>query len=1173
MIDGAVNTGGDFVGRDQTIHGDQIARDKITGAGDIHIHHYPPTLAPTSPSADEVPAPGEPPYQGMAYYDVADADRFFGREALTAELVDHLRHNNLLAVIGASGSGKSSLVRAGVLPALQGKQPLSDDKQPPTGSARWAYYLITPTAHPLKMLAASLTPTNESILAQAQLMDALHVEPRTLDLYAHRLVRGDQRLLLVVDQFEELFTLCKDDGEQQAFVDNLLHAATDDGVVTLVLTLRADFYHHCARFPALRTALERQQRYIGAMTRDELRRAIEEPAKVGEWELQAGLVEQLLQDVGDEPGALPLLSHALLATWQRRGGRTLTLAGYRAAGGVQGAIAKTADDVFNRFTDEQKTIARIIFLRLTELGEGVQDTRRRVRPDELKLTQANPDAVQQVLKTLTDARLVTTDEDEVQVAHEALIRAWETLREWLDDDREGNRIQRRLTEAANQWIEFGKEPSLLYRGVLLQQAQEWLKSTIDLPNQIEIEFLHESQKADEKSQKRQRLVIQLLATLTVIALLAAGAFWWQTERVSSANSQLATTNDQLKTTNGQLDRKNQELDQTNVKLSDTITQLNQTVDELDAANDQLQQTIAETQRLADIALSRQLAAQASEQLANDNFLTGALLAVQSGRQQATVETLAALNKVITSPVLLSRQFRHEGAVQGAVWSYDEQRILIWSSDATAGVWDAASRQRLATFRHEGGVSGAVWGKDDRHILTWSFDNIVGVWDAIGGQRLATFRHEGAVSGAVWGKDDQQILTWSADRTAGVWDAIRGERLATLRHEGAVSGAMWSRDELRILTWSADGTVGVWDAIRGERLVILHPEEDVSGAVWSGDEKRILTWSADGMVGVWDAIRGERLATLRHEGAVWGAVWSKGGQRILTWSGDGTAGVWDATRGERLATLRHEGDVSGAVWSHDEQRILTWSFDNTVGVWDAIGGQRLTTLRHENSVWGAVWSGNDQHILTWSSDKTVGVWDAISGQRLSTLRYEGPISGAVWSGNEQRILTWSTDGTAHIWLTDVSHLSQAVCELTLYNFTETEWRAYLGTEPYQQTCPAHARLLGYAKRATVETGDLTRVEALFAQAVTVAKQEDNVTLTLDPHAEAIRYTAPVLAARANAAALACKVDEAIARYRQVRELAPHFFPGDPQVMVPVLAEQNGCSPAAVTDTAKAEPASE
>ena len=292
-VEGTVNTtGGDFVGRDQTIHGDQVGRDKITGAGDIHIHHYPSNQPAVAASDDGAPAPGEPPYQGMAYYDVADADRFFGREALTAELIDHLRQQPLLAVVGSSGSGKSSLVRAGVLPALQGKQPLIDGKQPPTGSARWAYHLITPTARPLESLAASLTRSSESVTATSTLIDDLRRDQRSLHLCARRLVSGEQRLVLLVDQFEELFTLCKDRAERQAFVENLLYAVQPDGVVTLIVTLRADFYHHCADFPALRTALETQQHYIGAMTPDDVRRAIEEPARAAHWSFQPGLVEQ-----------------------------------------------------------------------------------------------------------------------------------------------------------------------------------------------------------------------------------------------------------------------------------------------------------------------------------------------------------------------------------------------------------------------------------------------------------------------------------------------------------------------------------------------------------------------------------------------------------------------------------------------------------------------------------------------------------------------------------------------------------------------------------------------------------------------------------------------------------------------------------------------------------------
>ena len=312
----------------------------------------------------------------------------------------------------------------------------------------------------------------------ATLMDDLAKEPRSLHFYVRRLLSktgtGD-RLLLVVDQFEELFTLCKDKAQRKAFVNNLLTAACpeadgcspEDTSTLVVLTLRADFYAQCAEFDNLRAALERYQRYIGAMSQEELRRAIEEPAKQGGWELEPGLVAMLLQDVGDEPGALPLLSHALLETWKRRRGRTLTLAGYAASGRVQGAIARTADEVYNkRLTPEQQEIARRIFLDLTELGEGAQDTRRRVTLQDLIPQNETASSVEKVLKVLADARLVTTFQDEAEVSHEALIREWPALREWLDAGREGLHIQRRLDEAAREWQRDGEDSEALYRGAL-----------------------------------------------------------------------------------------------------------------------------------------------------------------------------------------------------------------------------------------------------------------------------------------------------------------------------------------------------------------------------------------------------------------------------------------------------------------------------------------------------------------------------------------------------------------------------------------------------------------------------------------------------------------------------------------------------------------------------------
>ncbi|MCK6626349.1 MAG: hypothetical protein L6R45_14380 [Anaerolineae bacterium] len=504
------------------------------------------------------------PYPGMHYFDVGDAGRFFGREMLTAKLIARLgdasvrqggrgaeeQGRNLtpahfLAVVGASGSGKSSVVRAGLAPALQSGQSLADDSLPPEGSSQWPIHIITPTAHPLESLAASLTREAESVTATATLMDDMGKDPRSLHLYVRKLLsRGAEgrrsrgeisaaplHLLLVVDQFEELFTLCRNEGERRAFVDNLLTAVAPEtaGPTLVIITLRADFYAHCAQYENLREALARQQEYVGPMSPEELRRAIELPAQQAGCEFEPGLVELILRDVGDEPGALPLLSHALLETWRRRRGSLLTLAGYAETGGVRGAIAKTAASVFERLTPEQQAVARRIFLRLTELGEGAQDTRRRMSRGELEMMMTGdrrpgtgdnsgeqapvsglPPALSKaeespvaVLQTLADARLITTDQETIEVAHEALIREWPTLRTWLNDNREGLRLHRHLSEAAQEWQHMQRDPGVLYRGTRLAQASEWAEQQPGELNNLEWEFLTASKQAEENERLRE----------------------------------------------------------------------------------------------------------------------------------------------------------------------------------------------------------------------------------------------------------------------------------------------------------------------------------------------------------------------------------------------------------------------------------------------------------------------------------------------------------------------------------------------------------------------------------------------------------------------------------------------------------------------------------------------
>lgn len=485
------------------------------------------------------PEPGEPPFQGMQYFDEKDADRFFGREALVAKIVGRLTGTRFLTIVGASGSGKSSLVRAGVIPALRRGERLVDGSLPPTDSGQWDIRIFTPTAHPLDALAASLTLESESLRALTNLRADLVQDSHTLAMTARRLLaqNGRKHLFLVIDQFEEIFTQCRQEEERQAFIENLLHAIDPNDLqpVTILLTLRADFYAQLSLHDRLRELVSQNQEFIGAMSRDELVRAILQPAALGNWKVQEGLVDVMLDDLGNEPGALPLLSHALLETWKRRRGRVLTLSGYVASGGVHGAIAQTAETVFRqRLTAGQQPIARMIFIKLAEMGEGSLDTRRRAAFSELITRSTDTTTIEMVLSILTDARLVTISTMEpgdtriVEVSHEALIREWPTLREWLNENREDLILHRQLTEDTNDWLKLQRDPGALYRGMRLQHALKWAKSNADLISLSEQEFLEASQKAasEEQSQIRnlaraRRVQISLGSTagLLVLAIL------------------------------------------------------------------------------------------------------------------------------------------------------------------------------------------------------------------------------------------------------------------------------------------------------------------------------------------------------------------------------------------------------------------------------------------------------------------------------------------------------------------------------------------------------------------------------------------------------------------------------------------------------------------------------
>ncbi|RSN60654.1 hypothetical protein DMH01_15300 [Amycolatopsis sp. WAC 04182] len=453
----------------------------------------------------------EAPYVGLAAYSEADAARFFGRERLIADLDHRITHQRFLAVFGPSGSGKSSVLRAGLVPRL-----------------------INANAGPVVVLHPGASPVTELATHLAELLgttpdDVTHeLAPggaEALRALSDRILQNRpdaSEIVLVVDQFEEIFTLCDDKDERTLFITLLTDTARHHGHLRVVLGVRADFYDHCAQDPELAAALQDAQVTVGPMTVDELRLAITKPAVNANCTIETALLATLIAQAQGQAGVLPLLSHALLETWRHRKGHTLTLAGFHSTGGIAGALANSAESVFTDFSGPQQAFTAQLFRRLTAVGEDTADTKRRINLDELDDNQDT----RSVLAALVSARLIMISQNTVEITHEALINGWPRLYDWLQEDRDGQRLHRMLTEATATWITHNEEPGSLLRGARLEMVSGQAVRNAQLSAK-EREFLdasisaHEHEKrVSRRRSRRQRQLIALLATILMLSVAA-----------------------------------------------------------------------------------------------------------------------------------------------------------------------------------------------------------------------------------------------------------------------------------------------------------------------------------------------------------------------------------------------------------------------------------------------------------------------------------------------------------------------------------------------------------------------------------------------------------------------------------------------------------------------------
>jgi WD40 repeat protein len=922
-----------------------------------------------------LPAPHLPcPYPGMRPFTRDDDARFCGRGPTLKEILYRLRHGEReLYVIGPSGSGKSSLLAAGLVPQLAcGVE----------GLPRFLERTIRPGEYPLERLAAVL---DGDITAPAAVIHQLLARnaPATA-------------LLLVIDQLEELFTTSRDDQRRGFFA--LVRALRADPRCVLVFALRGDFYYGAFMNSPLWTDNEGRISRIdlGPLDRDSLQEVIERPARDLGVYLHPELVSQLLDDADREPGSLPLLQETLCQLWNERRDRLLTLADYRSLGngvrtGLAFAVERHADFVLGRLAPRQKTIAFRILLRLVSFGEGRADTRRQQSREALRSSGEVAADFDAVLQCLVDQRLVTVTGDDpcgdvrVDLAHEVLIQAWSAFAERSEILRAQEQVRRSLETAAMAWRASGAGDDGLLGANRLTAAVAWRGESLDELGQTadlaaflaasEVALASAQRRESEQREERNGLLMESSQVYQEIGrqrLIDA-------QRPLEAIPYLVVSRQAAEASGG-------------------------------TPSPSLRMLFAEATRNLPI----------SPPLRHAHRVTSAAFSHDGARIVTASDDGTARVWDTATGTPISPPLEHLDRVVSAAFSPDGTRVITASGDSTARIWDTATGKPLSLpLKHRHGVTTAAFSPDGTRVVTASQDGTACVWDTATGNPISPLlRHQDHVLSAAFSPDGARVVTASDDKTARVWDAATGRPLSPpLQHQDRVVSAAFRSDGSQLATASADRTARLWDAVTSKPVSpSLEHRDLVWKATFSADGAHVITASGDGTARIWDTAQGSaRSSPLLHEGDVVSAAFSPDGSRVVTASWDHAARIWDAITGEPLSLpLQHHGRVNSAAFGPDGSCIVTASDDKTARVW-TVGQPLSVVLQHRDFVVSAAFSADGTRIVTASEDGTARVWDAATAIPLPlALQHQGRVACAAFSADGARVVTASDDGMARIW---------------------------------------------------------------------------------------------------------------------------------------------------------------